>query len=564
MKSTSKTVIAIDGKEYPADKCVKRKTGYYLLGDRTIKGSGHCYYFEELDKTYRDDTGYIIYDHRLNKYVLKKNIDVVKGIIGVNKDGTFEMGSFSTSISSVRVTTKMGHMYVCLSREIFKNSRIYKECLGDGHFYHVSTLRASQFIIPQPCNKNDKYELKYNADDYINNAVKNFNSLNQDYKCPYPNIETYGDFIQDYSFGLEFETVKGMIPHDICNYLGLIPVRDGSIAGFEYVTIPMLGTNGLSKIIDITKELDKRTEYDINCSLHFHIGGIPRTESYILALFKVLCTIEDSMFKLFPFYKKDNMGVKKKCYTKPFPKQKTMFLLNNSATTKEAVRKDFSVLFNYLSMNYDYDKYGSKLSNVLNHPSDPNGNSKWNIKTRYHWVNLIPIIFGNKKTVEFRLHSATTDADRILNFLAICVGILHYTKVNVKYILKSNKNIPQNINELIVNLGWKNYLRNKLTSYCIDRRKQIEHRFAVNKDIICAENDMQVFWTNFDWTSKVQKSPKFTYYDYEHDDGNYDFVEAVINQGEEKFNPFKIHNLKIDKDQQVQEVVNQVFQENNF
>ena len=40
------------------------------------------------------------------------------------------------------------------------------------------------------------------------------------------------------------------------------------------------------------------------------------------------------------------------------------------------------------------------LDNIISHPSDPNGNQKWNIRPRYLLFNIIPLIFGNKQTIE--------------------------------------------------------------------------------------------------------------------------------------------------------------------
>jgi hypothetical protein len=111
--------------------------------------------------------------------------------------------------------------------------------------------------------------------------------------------------------------------------------------------------------------------------------------------------------------------------------------MNPSLKDDASIKKDFRVLFEYLSMGNRYSRYNSDLSYVDSHPNDPGHSSKWNIHTRYHWVNLIPIIFGNKETIEFRIHTPTYDFTKIFNFIVLCSFIINYAKDNVDSILSA-------------------------------------------------------------------------------------------------------------------------------
>jgi hypothetical protein len=239
-----------------------------------------------------------------------------------------------------------------------------------------------------------------------------------------------------FTYGIEFESTNGTIPMRFCRKHGLVPVRDGSVAGLEYVTIPITGLSGMENLKEICDLLKTHTIYDRNCALHFHIGGIPRTESFILALFKILAIVEEDVFQMFPFYKRVNHGVKRKSYTKPLPFPELLSQMTPTSTKKEDIIHNFSILFSYLSMGYkfDDDNINCKLENVKYHPSDPGNNSKWNMKTRYHWVNLIPIIFGNKQTVEFRIHTPTYEYCKVLSFLIFISIIVNYAMVYEKNI----------------------------------------------------------------------------------------------------------------------------------
>jgi len=267
-------------------------------------------------------------------------------------------------------------------------------------------------------------------------------------------------------------------------------LRDGSIGGLEYATIPLQGTKGLQTVVDICKEMRIRTRYDKSCSLHVHMGGIPRTESFFLALFKVLLAIEDEFYSMFPLYIKYNYGVKQKHYTKKFPMNETLMLMD-PVITDNNIKRNFSILFKFLSSNQSYEKYFNDLSNVEYHPSDPKGNSKWNIKSRYYWCNLIPLLFGNKKTVEFRVHTATLDENKIINYLIICSSILEYTIKNTKSILENPFIFSgMNISDIIFhsNSKQKSTFFDSIYSY-MQERKDYVYKCVKNGDIIADEDN---------------------------------------------------------------------------
>lgn len=224
-------------------------------------------------------------------------------------------------------------------------------------------------------------------------------------------------------------------------------MRDGSVKGLEYATIPYQGEKGLQAAMESCNILSKFTKYDENCSLHLHIGNIPRTEEFFLALFKTLCLLQDEIFELFPLYKKYNFGVKRKNYTQPFPITKLLSKMD-STINKDNIKENFGVLYEFLSAGQRYKDVGETLDNVHSHPSDPNGTRKWNIKSRYHWVNLIPLLFGNKATVEFRIHTPTTDMDKVLYYLLMCTSIVSYVKENTEAILSSKDTSYANLSNI--------------------------------------------------------------------------------------------------------------------
>lgn len=505
--SKSKLVKTLDGSYHPSENCRRMAGVYYLKGDRSVEGSGHCYYFEEKDKYFKCNTGYIAFDHNLNKYVLKSSIDIEKGIVAV-KGKEVIFGAFSKPLNYKPIFANIeGQVYNCLSRDLFENSFYFKERLSDGIYYERKSIDSVEFFNPIPCDQKYKTSLPYNCNKVLKHYINEYEIENKNFKETFPNLKNLNSIIDGYSFGFEFETIKGYVPEDICSKLGLIPLRDGSIDGLEYVTIPLSGEKGITSLINILKELKKRTVFDNSCSLHLHIGGVPRTESYLLALYKILCIIQDDVFDMFPIYKRKNIGVKRKSYTKPLPNSSTLNIMNPKITNKTQLLRDFDILFNYLSMGHYYSDYGNSLSKVNSHPSDPGDNGKWNVKTRYHWVNLIPIIFGNKKTVEFRIHTPTYDVDKIINFLLICTCILKFVKENEKDILDNFQNVSSIDLERLISMTARtnNIVSRTIPNYIRERKQFITNRLKAN-DLI-ADEEKFFYINNFiNWDSSINSN----------------------------------------------------------
>ena len=427
--SAEKKVITIKGEELPISQCRKFNKLYYKLGDINIQNSGDCYLIN--GKCYREETGLIVYNYSIKEYVIL-NDNLLQGVVDV-VDGNLIIGYFNNNTKYSKITDKNGKSHWLYNVEIFNNNKEYREHLSTGNFYHISTLQSWKFNKIEFPNKNYKYSLPYDSKGIIGNNLKNYNeNYNPEIS---QNIKNYAPLLENLSFGLEFETTKGHIPDRVLNQYGLIPLRDGSISGIEYVTVPMEGEKGLQCTADILKELKKRTSYsDETCSLHLHLGNIPRTKEFILAFFKVGMKIQDEMFQMFPLYKKYNYHIKNKNYSAPLPTFEILSQLDPIIDSRN-IDENFGILYKYLSMGQDFKSVGNNLENVLSHPADPNGNQKWLVKCRYFLYNLVPLIFGNKQTIEFRIHTPTYDVNKILPFIFMNSLIVNFVIRNQKLIL---------------------------------------------------------------------------------------------------------------------------------
>lgn len=506
-------VITISGAEHYRSECRLINKEYYLIGANDVQNSGDVYL---IDGRYvRFNTGRVVFNHSLNSYQLK-NDNLAYGVIGMDENCNFSKGYFNVSIENQYLIDKDRSTRICINDKII--NRWFREEISSGNFYHIS-LKRSYLLnlikkVPREVKESLPYDSKGIMDRFIDKYNNKYNPIISD------TISKYSKVLGGLTFGFEFESTKGIIPRNRLEQLPLIPLRDGSIGGLEYVTIPLQGAKGVKALIDSVKEIDKRTVYDNSCSMHLHIGNVPRTPEFILAFYKLISFYQDEMFSMFPLYKKYNFEVKRKNYSQEFPVNKINSYMDPriDIEDKAQVNKNFDILFSHLSDRTSFYDYNCDLKQVYNHPSDQNGNQKWNIKNRYYAVNFIPLIFGNKETIEFRIHTPTYNIDKILNFLLINSYLINFTIKFQKEILKSpgflNSLAYPGLSGLITEyLTNSKELNNKekehLMSYTmnyIDERKNATYNQNCSGNIIGNEELINCY-KSIDWEEEFLDKP---------------------------------------------------------
>ena len=466
-----KFVVTINNETLPISKTRKYDSGFYKIGDNKVKDSGDCYLMEN-GSYYRVETEQIVWDYSSNEYSFTKGLTF--GII----DDKLTRGYFKKDMNSIIVEMEDSYRMYVLNKSVIEKNYAFREKLSDGNFYHISRMKAYDFIKKVPPTSDYKTSLPYDSKDILEQNIMNY----EKHYVPslkLNNEENISKLIQDLSFGLEFETIAGQIPKNIHNRLGLIPLRDGSIAGLEYVTIPLSGVKGICNIVESVKELKYRTEYNDTCSMHLHIGNIPRTPEFITAFFKLTLALQDEIFSMFNLYKKYNFKYKNKNYSAPFNTYDILSRLD-PVITKDNLIKNFDVIFTELSEGYSLGTYGDRgdLSQVHHHPKDPSGHQKWNIHSRYKIHNMVPLIFGNKKTIEFRIHTPTYDIDKIMFFVFINSILVNFTKSNSERILQQNE--KYNLTDIISSYCEENKINFSfyinIINYINDRKKFVEDK----------------------------------------------------------------------------------------
>ena len=342
--------------------------------------------FDEVTKTWVDSflATKIIIEHLPNQVIFgytKASRSLVEVLINDNKDTHIYLTDLNTYKGKLYFSKNNGFYFSPVN---FNDEFIVKEQLlkGMGRF---------------PYTFYRHYE-----------AVNNFNifkdrQIIKDTSTEYP-LSKY----LKYTFGLEFETSQGYIPENICLKDGLIPLRDGSITGIEYSTVVLKGNSGLSLLHQQVESLKEYTSFNKNCSLHVHLGNYPLTEDAIFNLYHLCKSLETELEDILPEYTfyTDKYKDNGKNYCKKLP------IYNN-----------FNELYKGLVGRPFFGDFEQP------HPNDLERCRKWQILTRYYFVNFInALCYDVNKTIEFRFLRPTYNFKKILLWLYIFNGILKYAE----------------------------------------------------------------------------------------------------------------------------------------
>lgn len=394
-----KTVKTVKGDEQERSKCRYIKGDFYMV-------NRDCFLMSD-GRYHRVDNGQIDFDHTMQRYEFISNMTT--GVVDF-KDGKPVMGNMTINplytvisdehhIVSIEIAKKMG-MVMCgtslrgVSPKGHSNERLQNYAKKRVESYRTGLSYSSEGSIG----------------DY-KEYHKGFNSKIKNVKC-------ISDALKDATFGIEFETSNGTIPLDMAKTLGLIPLIDGSlrhdgIEPYEYTTIPLQGEDGVKTLLECCANLERFCEFNSKCALHIHIGSYTFNEKFTTSIYKVSKLIQDELYSMNPDnyrYTSDN-GFKQKDYCRPLDMK--IEGLSHGELLNDILNKYCS------GEPYDF-------SRRVNHPSDPSGDRKWNIHSRYYGINFIPMLYGKSCTVEFRMHAPTFNKIKVLAWLLITNAICGY------------------------------------------------------------------------------------------------------------------------------------------
>lgn len=457
-EKTISTVTTVKGEIVDVKKCKLINKQYYLIGSLFKQDSGDCYIIDNRAYLPEDLVFAIIDSFGKGKYYLKDNNQIAHGVIDF-ANNELVYGYFKKSIRSSHVVLSSGVEKELMDISIlFNRPSPFWYNFDKNKFFSAIYFRAQHpENLKKEIGNNIKHLFEYSV---TSQSMAKYSVLYEKHKNLEYRTNNTSAFLKKMfinTYGFEFETSAGLIPSKFLHEIGLIPLRDGSISGLEYATIPYSGLTGISNLSKACDYLKMFTESDEKCSLHIHIGGLDRTIDTILAFLKLVVFTQDEYYMMFPLYKKYHFGYKNKSYSEPYPEH-IKVLLAQPLKTKEERLEVFDKIFTYLSQGVSFKNYNNDLERVMVHPSDPEGTHKWQIRERYKIVNLIPLIFGNKKTVEFRIHTPTFDFQKIFLYLASVDALVVVANKMADSILRDNNMILNQKNILISLMHYKHQI----------------------------------------------------------------------------------------------------------
>lgn len=274
-------------------------------------------------------------------------------------------------------------------------------CLADPDFENIyvphlvggGIFASSKYIIPASKSRN--------------RSIYSFASKRISPTLPKGNV--LDEILNKYSYGFEIETSNGEVEDKVIHDFGFTTVYDGSIGGHELVSKPLLASE-LINVQQLVSLLPYSCSIDRMCSLHIHIGSIPRTETNLIKLYDIYYKLQDELWSLVPPYKKEIS------YLKNLEKDYVKTLIKLPSLTTDNILKFFSLPTSFSRLK--------ELSDYLN------SSQKWTIRGRYHFINFINYICKSEGTIEIRLLQSTFNYKLIETWLLINTLIIDYALNN--------------------------------------------------------------------------------------------------------------------------------------
>lgn len=199
-------------------------------------------------------------------------------------------------------------------------------------------------------------------------------------------------------------------------------VRDGSLDGIsnaiEFVSVPLKITE-LDEVVKFMEFAQKTGSnvYDA-CGFHVHVGAQDIGFMDIASLIALCTKIEDELFNMFPENRRNNEFCRK------LNSKFSGFL---EVVKREDKKKAGERLYSDQSASFKDRHRQSKYVDSGGHRG-----------IRYQWLNIDRIYHKrqtpNEKTIEFRIHEATTDIERFINFVLLCYYLVEFAKTHSKQV----------------------------------------------------------------------------------------------------------------------------------
>jgi hypothetical protein len=469
-------VITLNGKEELKKDCKLIDGNYYKIGNVKEKNSGDCYFISngETGTYFKASNTNIVWNYSIEEYIniTKYPVEILNGIVEVDISKTgvkIDKGYFNRKDAYDFVIYNSASYFYVFDRVVKKDPNIIDKITEwdpvRGAYYLLGTVDKNTVeSVMQKGHPKIRYGSLptdiYNFCDYPKAFIKEIE------KISYPE-HGLDKLLRNYTIGCEIETSAGSLPEKKILPLGLIPLKDGSIGGHEYVTRVMQGNGTIRNLIEIFNNCSEYTRVREDCSLHYHVGNIKvaqkNNSKFVVAFWKLWVRLQGEIEEMIPWYKRDlsylmakRGGAKDHC--KPLP---TLGVFN--------IKNEYDMITCYeriLELLNEGNMPVERRPGLYAHRKE--GVQKWEWQGRYYSVNLIPYLFSDKHTIEFRLHSGTVNKYKSINWLLICTAILNYAVDNMDKVIYGKDKISL---VDVLEASYEGEMLNYLIQYCNSRAR---------------------------------------------------------------------------------------------
>jgi len=407
----NRVVTTVFGKSAKRRECRFIKGNFYKMNEECFKFEG---------RWYRINSGFLVEDITTGKHILKDGVDILYGI-AVGKEGKVVTGHFIKDLFKNIPVISSAIPHNILDNASLEGNTVYAYDMETvKQLGLVEDIPTGVFMTKDKASRKIAIKGTYNfpIDYSFENSGSSIKDAYRHYKTLLVPKAINANLLKELSFGWEFETTDGFIHPRHLMKTSLIPLRDGSISGYEFVTCPLQGKKGLDTTLSAAAVMGKYTTNNITCALHLHIGNIPTSEQFITSFYKVCNSIQNDIFSMFPKAMARTSKYKDRDYCNKLPG------LGINPSIKRIV--------GWASGREDFYDNSFRGIGMRSHPDDQGNNRKWVISQRYCWVNIIPYLFSKRNTVEFRIHTPSANPAKLINWLFICAGIVNFVKNNAK------------------------------------------------------------------------------------------------------------------------------------
>jgi hypothetical protein len=112
----------------------------------------------------------------------------------------------------------------------------------------------------------------------------------------------------------------------------------------------------------------------------------------------------------------------------------------NKLELEEYISESFNSIYTFVSCGQAPNRQYNRK--ILDHPIKQ---AKWHIQSRYYLINLVPLMFKNFRTIEFRLHTPTTNRYKVFNWMLINAALIKYATEYQSYIIEHKTTSLSNV-----------------------------------------------------------------------------------------------------------------------